>query len=466
MKMTFKSYSIVLAVAAASLLTGCERPPVDVVQRGFRGTGMQQVYNPRDVATVAASGIHVAPASAPAAGADGPKAKDIYKNVQVLGDLSVGEFTRHMVSITQWVSPTEGCTYCHNPANLAEDSKYTKVVARRMIQMTQHVNEDWKKHVADTGVTCYTCHRGNPVPKDIWFSAGEPKHGKLFLGNTYGQNKPAPAVGLTTLPYDPFTTYLLKGENIRVGATTALPTGNEQGIKDAEQTYGLMMHMSGGLGVNCTYCHNTQNFAKWEGSPPQRVTAWHGIRMARDLNNAYMVPLTDTFPANRKGELSDVAKVNCGTCHQGAFKPLNGAAMAKDHPELLKKSVTSVAAPAAAAVAPAAAAAADAPLGVLGKVLFDTGKTAFGDAGAKEIAAAVEAMKKYAEIKVNVSGFADSRGSIDKNMELSKQRAFAVRDALKAAGIAEDRIILKKPEMAVAGGSEADARRVDIVSVK
>ena len=30
-----------------------------------------------------------------------------------------------------------------------------------------------------------------------------------------------------------------------------------------------------------------------------------------------------------------MAKVNCTTCHQGAYKPLYGAAMAKDHPELL-----------------------------------------------------------------------------------------------------------------------------------
>jgi photosynthetic reaction center cytochrome c subunit len=465
MKLTLRSLAVVLGVMGATILAGCERPPVDVVQRGYRGTGMQQVYNPREVAAVAAAGTHAAPASLPAASADGPKAKEIYKNVQVLGDLSVGEFTRHMVSITQWVAPTEGCNYCHNPANLADDSKYTKVVARRMIQMTQHINEDWKKHVADTGVTCYTCHRGNPVPNEIWFSSAGSKHGKLFLGNDYGQNKPSPVVGLTTLPYDPFTPYLLKAENIRVGATTALPTGNKQNIKDAEHTYGLMVHMSDSLGVNCTYCHNSQNFGKWEGSPPQRVTAWHGIRMSRDLNQAYMVPLTDTFPANRKGELGDVAKLNCGTCHQGAYKPLNGAAMAKDHPELLKKLATTVAAPAAAVIAPAAAAAAE-PIGVIGKVLFETGKTSVSADGEKEIAAAAEVLKKNAGLKVDLSGFADSRGSVEKNMELAKLRAFAVRDGLKAQGISEDRINLKKPESAVAGGAESDARRVDIVSVK
>ena len=37
-------------------------------------------------------------------------------------------------------------------------------------------------------------------------------------------------------------------------------------------------------------------------------------------------------------ESGDVAKVNCATCHQGAYKPLYGAAMAKHYPELGKLS--------------------------------------------------------------------------------------------------------------------------------
>jgi photosynthetic reaction center cytochrome c subunit len=38
--------------------------------------------------------------------------------------------------------------------------------------------------------------------------------------------------------------------------------------------------------------------------------------------------------------MGDVPKLNCATCHQGAYKPLNGAPMAKDFPELLKPAVT------------------------------------------------------------------------------------------------------------------------------
>ncbi|MFM7003080.1 MAG: photosynthetic reaction center cytochrome PufC, partial [Limnohabitans sp.] len=230
--------------------------------------------------------------------------------------------------------PEQGCLYCHNPANFAEDSKYTKVVARRMVEMTRHINKDWQPHVSATGVTCYTCHRGQPVPKEIWFKANHQPYGSNFMGDKAGQNEPSKVVNLSSLPNDPFTPFLLGAQNIRVGATTALPAGNNQSIKQAEWTYGLMTHMSTSLGVNCTYCHNTQSFVSWKGNPPQRATAWYGIRMARDLNKDYMEPLTDTFPAHRKGELGDVAKVNCATCHQGAYKPLNGAKMAKDFPEL------------------------------------------------------------------------------------------------------------------------------------
>ena len=88
-----------------------------------------------------------------------------------------------MTTITQWVSPEQGCNYCHNPANLASDELYTKVVSRRMIQMTQAINSDWSDHVGNAGVNCYTCHRGLNVPEYIWFAEGDSTYGnKTFSG--------------------------------------------------------------------------------------------------------------------------------------------------------------------------------------------------------------------------------------------------------------------------------------------
>jgi photosynthetic reaction center cytochrome c subunit len=330
---------VAAALLSSTALVACwELPPMASKQQGYRGTGMVQIANPRLVAALAPA--QVMPEAPPPVPADGPKAKEVYQNVQLLGDLSVAEFARTMVSISNWIAPQEGCAYCHNLLNLAEDSKYTKVVARKMIQMTQHVNVDWKNHVVATGVTCYTCHRGKAVPANLWFKTVSNDQGRYMLGDDGGQNKAATAVGLTSLPYDPFSVYLLDNKtlpDIRVNGTTPLATGNRHSIKQAEHTYSLMMHMATSLGVNCTFCHNANALQSWEGAAPQRVSAWYGIRMVGDLNSTYMTPLTSTFPANRLGPTGDVGKVFCATCHQGVNKPLNGAQMAKDYPALLVK---------------------------------------------------------------------------------------------------------------------------------
>ncbi len=350
--------TLALVGSAVVLLAGCERPPMDAVQRGYRGNGMEVVYNPRTVAEQIPAN-QPPPAPPPVGSDDGPKAKDVYQNVKVLGDLSVANFNRHMASITQWVAPKEGCNYCHNPQNFADDSKYTKVVARRMIQMNQHVNADWKAHVGATGVTCYTCHRGNPVPSNIWFAPLAQDKKANFIGNLNGQNTPSPVVANSSLPNDPFSAYLKNGLPIRVNGPTALPTGNRASIQQAEHTFGLMVHFSKSLGVNCTYCHNTRSMGDWNGVPPTLGTAWHGIRMVRGLNNDYLEGLTSTFPAQRLGPTGDVAKVNCATCHQGAYKPVYGAQMAKDFPELLTLAALGPGtAPLAAAAAAAGAASA------------------------------------------------------------------------------------------------------------
>ncbi|MFO1194104.1 MAG: photosynthetic reaction center cytochrome PufC [Rhodoferax sp.] len=351
MKALFRS-SLILMLAGG-LLAGCERPPVDAVQRGYRGTGMEQVYNPRTVALQMANNQPPAaqPAAAPVAG--GPTAGQVFQNVKVLGSLGVGEFSRLMLAMTAWVAPNQGCTYCHAADNMAADTLYTKVVARRMLEMTRQINTEWQPHVAQTGVTCYTCHRGQPVPAKVWFAPQPQRQATLTAGNDALQNKPAPASALASLPYDPYTPFLLQANEIRIAGTTALPAGNLNSIKKTEFTYGLMMHMSDALGVNCTYCHNTASFSNWGMGAPQRVTAWHGIRMTRDLNNNFLTPLTATFPKARLGPTGDVAKVNCATCHQGAFKPLYGAPLVKDHPELVAAAAPAPAPEPAAPAAPA-----------------------------------------------------------------------------------------------------------------
>lgn len=325
--------AVIGAAAVIVILYQAERPPMETVQHGFRGTGMDLVYNPRYVDRQQAA--NKIPVSLPRLPDAGPKAGQVYKNVQVLKDESVGNFTRLMASLTTWVAPVQGCAYCHNVQNMADDSNYTKVVARRMIQMVQHINADWQNHVGQTGVTCYTCHRGNPVPQNIWFENPGPKGASGFAQVPAGKNHPAAIANDSSLPFDPFTPFLENAADIRVQSQVPLPGTDPSSIKQTDWTYSLMVHFSQSLGVNCTFCHNTRAFGDWNQSSPQRVTAWYGIRMLRDLNTDYMNPLHDTFPRARRGALDDSPKINCTTCHQGVYKPLFGVSMIKDFPELV-----------------------------------------------------------------------------------------------------------------------------------
>lgn len=56
--------------------------------------------------------------------------------------------------------------------------------------------------------------------------------------------------------------------------------------------------------------------------------------MVNEVNQAYLDPLRPEFPPHRLGPLGDVPKVECATCHRGAYKPLYGADMLKDYPSL------------------------------------------------------------------------------------------------------------------------------------
>jgi photosynthetic reaction center cytochrome c subunit len=339
-------------------LSSCERPPVETVQRGYRGVAMEEVYDPRLLADQAE--LNTVPVVAAALPGPGPKANTIYKNVPVLGELDAGQFVGTMAAMTAWVAPKQGCTYCHDVTNFASDSLYTKVVARRMLQMTQHLNQDWQTHVAQTGVTCYTCHRGEPVPSNVWFTNPGEQGADGIAGNHAGKNQPSMIAGISSLPVDPLSTFLDQPGEIRVVSQTALPDGDRSSIKQTEWTYALMIHFSKSLGVNCTYCHNSRSFTDWDQSTPQRATAWYGIRMVRDLNMHYLDPLAMTLPPNRHGPEGDGPKVDCATCHQGAYKPLFGASMLKDFPALAKP--TTDGAPIVAGAAAPAPAVASSPV--------------------------------------------------------------------------------------------------------
>jgi photosynthetic reaction center cytochrome c subunit len=301
-------------LTVAVLVTACEAPPVETVQSGFRGLGLESVINPERLQDSVTAILARQPAVQPPPAALGelpPAAPGTYENVQVLGHLSEAEFTLTMNALVQWVAPVEGCNYCHvvtpDSVNYAADDIYTKVVARRMLQMVQDINVNWSEHVAeDRGVNCWTCHQGQPVPTNYWF-------------------------------YDSPTQihrYYLDRDDARIQGPWALASEgeNRRSVKQMEWTYAVMMNMSNALGVNCSYCHVSARFADWDYSTPQRVTALRGARMIRNANMEYMVSLQGVWPTSvdeyagypdrpRLGPMGDGPKLQCSTCHIGAYKP-------------------------------------------------------------------------------------------------------------------------------------------------
>ena len=141
-----------------------------------------------------------------------------------------------------------------------------------------------------------------------------------------------------------------------------------------------------------------------------------------------------------------------------------------------KKPATAAAKPAAAH---AAAPAVTAPAAVLNlkddesqvvvengvvKFYFASGKAEVAKGANEALADVVKGIK--AGQKATISGFHDTTGNAALNAELSKKRAFAVRDALLALGVTEDKLELVKPADSQGSGAAAEARRVEVTLVK
>ncbi|MBI5255204.1 MAG: OmpA family protein [Burkholderiales bacterium] len=123
------------------------------------------------------------------------------------------------------------------------------------------------------------------------------------------------------------------------------------------------------------------------------------------------------------------------------------------------------AAPPAAATAKAGAdGLLDVPLTgeLIGKVHFDVGQAALPPSAETALTSAVLALGANPGKTLLISGFHDLTGDPAHNAELAKQRAKAVREAMNARGITNDRVALRKPEKAAADGPAEEARRVEI----
>lgn len=114
----------------------------------------------------------------------------------------------------------------------------------------------------------------------------------------------------------------------------------------------------------------------------------------------------------------------------------------------------------APALAPQPAAAPAAPPAA--KLYFEVGKAALPKDASDTLKPIVTFLGANAASKAVISGFNDPTGNKAQNEELAKNRAKAVRESLKAAGIAEDRIVMQKPTETTGTGDAAEARRVEV----
>jgi K(+)-stimulated pyrophosphate-energized sodium pump len=94
-------------------------------------------------------------------------------------------------------------------------------------------------------------------------------------------------------------------------------------------------------------------------------------------------------------------------------------------------------------------------------LFFETAESALPGDTSAQAAKLVAWVMAAPERKVSISGFHDSTGDAAQNAELARNRAVAVADLLKSAGVPEDRLVLQKPALTDAGGGR-EARRVEI----
>jgi len=105
----------------------------------------------------------------------------------------------------------------------------------------------------------------------------------------------------------------------------------------------------------------------------------------------------------------------------------------------------------------------------MGDVLFDSGKATLKDGALQTLDRLAQFMTKYPTEKIRIEGYTDSVGSEEMNVELSRRRADAVRDALLDRHVDSTRIEVAAlgERYAVASNDNASGRqrnrRVEVV---
>lgn len=82
-------------------------------------------------------------------------------NVKILKGLTAPEFEQEMQQIT--VALGVNCGFCHVRGNFASEDNPRKAAARRMLEMTGKINQQF--FPGTRTVSCFTCHQGEQKPR-------------------------------------------------------------------------------------------------------------------------------------------------------------------------------------------------------------------------------------------------------------------------------------------------------------
>lgn len=89
-------------------------------------------------------------------------------------------------------------------------------------------------------------------------------------------------------------------------------------------------------------------------------------------------------------------------------------------------------------------------------VLFRTGSSGLEPAGDSRVESLARVMRENPDLTIRLDGYADPRGTEDFNMDLSRDRTSAVRDALVARGVPQERIETHAHGDQEAGSADGD----------
>jgi photosynthetic reaction center cytochrome c subunit len=100
----------------------------------------------------------------PAISSPHEKAESItgFTNITLLRHLNPAELQRLMGFFAESLGVK--CFFCHDPKDYSLDEISRKIRAREMLSMVQEVN---KRFFYNDRITCYTCHRGSPIPIQV-----------------------------------------------------------------------------------------------------------------------------------------------------------------------------------------------------------------------------------------------------------------------------------------------------------